>query len=154
MKEIEGPDIKETLQDQIRQWFIECRWDTILSFLNLSLSVTTLTIRVCKHHFFKMVGIKTASVQRTVLNKPKKYGNHKLNHYHFCYHCYHRFIDLEYSIIYCWRSYAEMCNSLSLLINRVVLHKTLCKEVSAVICFLQYVDNCHWYWYLPTNINL
>ncbi|KAM3853527.1 dynein regulatory complex protein 11 isoform 3-T3 [Vipera latastei] len=25
VKEIEGPDIKETLQDQIRQWFIECR---------------------------------------------------------------------------------------------------------------------------------
>ncbi|KAG8124608.1 hypothetical protein E2320_019866, partial [Naja naja] len=26
VKEIEGPDIKETLQDQIRQWFIECRF--------------------------------------------------------------------------------------------------------------------------------
>uniref|UniRef100_A0A670HUC0 IQ motif containing with AAA domain 1 n=1 Tax=Podarcis muralis TaxID=64176 RepID=A0A670HUC0_PODMU len=25
VKEIEGPDIKESLQDQIRQWFIECR---------------------------------------------------------------------------------------------------------------------------------
>nr|XP_060639927.1 dynein regulatory complex protein 11 isoform X1 [Anolis sagrei ordinatus] len=25
VKEVEGPDIKESLQDQIRQWFIECR---------------------------------------------------------------------------------------------------------------------------------
>jgi hypothetical protein len=23
--ETEGPDMKETMQDQIRQWFIECR---------------------------------------------------------------------------------------------------------------------------------
>ncbi|XP_042301941.1 LOW QUALITY PROTEIN: dynein regulatory complex protein 11 [Sceloporus undulatus] len=28
VKEIEGPDIKESLQDQIRQWFIECRHTT------------------------------------------------------------------------------------------------------------------------------
>lgn len=26
LKAIEGPDIKESLQDQIRHWFIECRW--------------------------------------------------------------------------------------------------------------------------------
>merc|ERR1712062_942594 len=25
IKETEGPDMKETMQDQIRQWFIECR---------------------------------------------------------------------------------------------------------------------------------
>lgn len=25
IKETEGPDIKETMMDQIRQWFIECR---------------------------------------------------------------------------------------------------------------------------------
>jgi len=25
IRETEGPDIKETLMDQIRQWFIECR---------------------------------------------------------------------------------------------------------------------------------
>jgi len=26
LRETEGPDMKETLMDQIRQWFIECRW--------------------------------------------------------------------------------------------------------------------------------
>ncbi len=26
IREIEGPDMKETMMDQIRQWFIECRW--------------------------------------------------------------------------------------------------------------------------------
>ena len=26
IRENEGPDLKETMQDQIRQWFIECRW--------------------------------------------------------------------------------------------------------------------------------
>jgi len=25
IREIEGPDMKENMQDQIRQWFIECR---------------------------------------------------------------------------------------------------------------------------------
>jgi len=25
LRETEGPDMKETLMDQIRQWFIECR---------------------------------------------------------------------------------------------------------------------------------
>ena len=25
IREIEGPDVKENMQDQIRQWFIECR---------------------------------------------------------------------------------------------------------------------------------
>ena len=25
LREVEGPDMKETMQDQIRQWFIECR---------------------------------------------------------------------------------------------------------------------------------
>lgn len=27
LREMEGPDIKESLQEQIRQWFIECRWE-------------------------------------------------------------------------------------------------------------------------------
>jgi len=27
LRETEGPDMKETLMDQIRQWFIECRYD-------------------------------------------------------------------------------------------------------------------------------
>ena len=26
LRETEGPDMKETLMDQIRQWFIECRF--------------------------------------------------------------------------------------------------------------------------------
>ena len=26
LRETEGPDMKETLMDQIRQWFIECRY--------------------------------------------------------------------------------------------------------------------------------
>ena len=26
IKETEGPDMKETMMDQIRQWFIECRY--------------------------------------------------------------------------------------------------------------------------------
>ena len=26
IRETEGPDIKETMMDQIRQWFIECRY--------------------------------------------------------------------------------------------------------------------------------
>ena len=26
LRETEGPDMKETMQDQIRQWFIECRF--------------------------------------------------------------------------------------------------------------------------------
>lgn len=25
IRQVEGPDIKEMMQDQIRQWFIECR---------------------------------------------------------------------------------------------------------------------------------
>ena len=25
IRDVEGPDMKETMQDQIRQWFIECR---------------------------------------------------------------------------------------------------------------------------------
>ena len=25
IREIEGPDMKENMRDQIRQWFIECR---------------------------------------------------------------------------------------------------------------------------------
>ena len=25
IRQVEGPDMKETLMDQIRQWFIECR---------------------------------------------------------------------------------------------------------------------------------
>ena len=25
IRQVEGPDMKETMQDQIRQWFIECR---------------------------------------------------------------------------------------------------------------------------------
>lgn len=25
IRDVEGPDLKETMQDQIRQWFIECR---------------------------------------------------------------------------------------------------------------------------------
>ena len=30
IRAVEGPDMKETMQDQIRQWFIECRyvWET------------------------------------------------------------------------------------------------------------------------------
>ena len=28
VRAVEGPDIRETLQEQIRQWLIECRWDT------------------------------------------------------------------------------------------------------------------------------
>lgn len=27
LRELEGPDIKEAMKDQIRQWFIECQWD-------------------------------------------------------------------------------------------------------------------------------
>lgn len=27
IRDLEGPDIKETMKDQIRQWFIECQWD-------------------------------------------------------------------------------------------------------------------------------
>jgi hypothetical protein len=27
IKQTEGPDMKERLQDQIRQWFIECRYE-------------------------------------------------------------------------------------------------------------------------------
>jgi hypothetical protein len=26
LREVEGPDMKETMMDQIRQWFIECRY--------------------------------------------------------------------------------------------------------------------------------
>lgn len=25
LRDVEGPDMKETMQDQIRQWFLECR---------------------------------------------------------------------------------------------------------------------------------
>ena len=32
IREIEGPDMKENMQDQIRQWFIECRYIYDLSF--------------------------------------------------------------------------------------------------------------------------
>lgn len=31
IREIEGPDMKENMQDQIRQWFIECRSADVLS---------------------------------------------------------------------------------------------------------------------------
>lgn len=27
IRNLEGPDIKQTMKDQIRQWFIECQWD-------------------------------------------------------------------------------------------------------------------------------
>lgn len=27
LREVEGPDIKEQMQDQIRQWFIEVRYE-------------------------------------------------------------------------------------------------------------------------------
>ena len=30
--ETEGPDMKETMQDQIRQWFIECRYALTVIF--------------------------------------------------------------------------------------------------------------------------
>lgn len=26
LRDVEGPDMRETMQDQIRQWFIECRF--------------------------------------------------------------------------------------------------------------------------------
>ena len=31
LREVEGPDIKEQMQDQIRQWFIEVRQVTIMA---------------------------------------------------------------------------------------------------------------------------
>lgn len=36
IREVEGPDMKERMQDQIRQWFIECRYR-----LNSSTSAVT-----------------------------------------------------------------------------------------------------------------
>lgn len=33
LRETEGPDMKETLMDQIRQWFIECRCNILTSYL-------------------------------------------------------------------------------------------------------------------------
>jgi IQ and AAA domain-containing protein len=40
IRETEGPDIKETLMDQIRQWFIECRFANLLQ-LNLNYLLCT-----------------------------------------------------------------------------------------------------------------
>jgi len=31
IRHVEGPDMKEMMQDQIRQWFIECRWVTFVA---------------------------------------------------------------------------------------------------------------------------
>ena len=36
IRETEGPDMKETMMDQIRQWFIECRYVILDTALVLS----------------------------------------------------------------------------------------------------------------------
>lgn len=43
LREVEGPEMRENMQDQIRQWFIECRF---LLFLYFSLSVWPFRFRV------------------------------------------------------------------------------------------------------------
>ena len=38
LRETEGPDMKETLMDQIRQWFIECRFRRQAAVLSVILA--------------------------------------------------------------------------------------------------------------------
>lgn len=47
IREIEGPDVKENMQDQIRQWFIECRLVSCVlsSILNIFMQVVEEVIK-------------------------------------------------------------------------------------------------------------
>lgn len=45
IRESEGPDMKETMMDQIRQWFIECRFVHISDSGLLNAGLSTFLIR-------------------------------------------------------------------------------------------------------------
>ena len=73
IKQTEGPDMKERLQDQIRQWFIECRYqsnlfsDKIILFSSLEMFHKNFPIFP-----MKMTVVQTLFLQRRLLMKSKK----------------------------------------------------------------------------------
>lgn len=46
LRETEGPDMTETMKDQIRQWFTEYQW-VIRSHKDIHIHAPTLRVRVC-----------------------------------------------------------------------------------------------------------
>jgi hypothetical protein len=64
IKQTEGPDMKERLQDQIRQWFIECRYD-----LNSLISNNQLSFIAMFHKNFLIFQMKMMEVQMLFLLK-------------------------------------------------------------------------------------
>jgi hypothetical protein len=66
IKQTEGPDMKERLQDQIRQWFIECRYE-LKGFFKLKI-IDFLSIEML-HKNFRIFRMKMMVVQMRFLQK-------------------------------------------------------------------------------------
>jgi hypothetical protein len=74
IKQTEGPDMKERLQDQIRQWFIECRYKLIWFFLlkNYEFYLIEMFHKNFRIFQMKMMVVQIRFLRKRVSMKSKK----------------------------------------------------------------------------------
>jgi len=89
IRQVDGPDMKETMQDQIRQWFIECRYVSLHSFTCYFYVYSAIKYLFSKTAFLRIIGgipfkEKMQANPITVV-KEKQFGfSLKLNFYNAC----------------------------------------------------------------------